>query len=70
MSAKDSMRSMYTDGTRCASKAELDQYRPSYANMMMRHMRYGLVPNSELAGEDRPESIAALYEASSKWLGI
>ena len=47
------MRSMYTDGTRCASK-----------------MRYGLVPNSELAGEDRPESIAALYEASSKWLGI
>lgn len=60
------MRSMYTDGTRCASKAELDQYRPSYANMMMRQMRYGLVPNSELAGEDRPESIAALYEASSK----
>lgn len=67
---KDSMRSMYTDGTFHASKAELDQYRPSYANMMMRQMRYGLVPNGELAGEDRPESVAALYEASSKWLGI
>ena len=67
---KDSMHSMYTDGTFHASKEELDQYRPSYANMMMRQVRYGLTPNGELAGEDRPESVAELYEESSKWLGV
>lgn len=67
---KDSMHSMYTDGTFHASKEELDQYRPSYANMMMRQVRYGLTPNGELAGEDRPESVAELYEESSMWLGV
>lgn len=67
---KDTMRSMYTDGTFHASKEELDQYRPSYANMILRQVRYGLSPNVELAGEDRPESIEAMYEESSKWLGI
>jgi len=38
--------------------------------MMMRQVRYGLTPNGELAGEDRPESVAELYEESSKWLGV
>lgn len=67
---KDSMRSMYTNGTFQASKEELAQYRPTYANMMLRQVRYGLTPNGELAGEDRPESIQAMYEESSQWLGI
>lgn len=67
---KDTLKSAYTDGTFNASREELEKYRPSYANMMMRQIHYGLTPNGELAGEDRPESVEAIYKKSSEWLGI
>lgn len=67
---KDSMASIYPDGTFRADPEELASYRPSYANMMLRQVHYGLSPNGELAGEDRPESVAAIYEKSSEFLGL
>lgn len=67
---KDSMVSAYSDGTFRADREELAKYRPSYANMMLRQVHYGLTPNGELAGEDRPESVAAIYEESSKFLNM
>lgn len=67
---KDTMRSAYTDGSFHASRKELEQYRSSYANMMLRQVRYGGIPNGELAGEDRPESILRLYRESSDWLEL
>ena len=39
---KDTLRSMYTDGTLHVAAEELARYRPSYANMMLRQVRYGL----------------------------
>lgn len=66
---KDSMISMYPDGPFSVDHDELASYRPSYAYMMLRQVHYGLSPNGELAGEDRPESVAAVYEESSKFLG-
>ncbi len=65
---KDTMRSAFTDGTFSADREELEKYRPTYANMMLRQVHYGGSPNGELAGEDRPESIEALYKESSAWL--
>lgn len=67
---KDTMASAYTDGTFRADRKELEAYRPSYANMMLRQVHYGLTPNGELAGEDRPESVAAIYEESSRFLSV
>lgn len=67
---KDTLQSAYTDGSFRASREELEKYRPSYANMMLRQVHYGLTPNGELAGEDRPESVEELYRESSNWLGI
>lgn len=67
---KDSMASIYADGTFRADREELASYRPTYANMMLRQVHYGLSPNGELAGEDRPESVAAIYEKSSAFLGV
>jgi len=67
---KDSMVSMYPDGTFSVDHGELDSYRPSYAYMMLRQVHYGLSPNGELAGEDRPETVADVYEKSSKFLGV
>lgn len=67
---KDTLQSIYTDGTFHADREELAKYRPSYANMMLRQVHYGLHPNGELAGEDRPESVEAIYEESSRFLGI
>lgn len=67
---KDSMFSAYTDGTFKASREELEQYRPSYANMILRQVHYGLTPNEALAGEDKPETIAQIYQKSSEFLGI
>lgn len=67
---KDSMASVYPDGTFTADREELASYRPSYANMMLRQVHYGLTPNGDLAGEDRPESVAAVYKVSSEFLGI
>lgn len=67
---KDTMKSAFTDGSFTASREELAQYRPTYANMMLRQVKYGGHPNGELAGEDRPESITQLYESSSNWLGV
>ena len=67
---KDTLQSIYTDGTFHADREELAKYRPSYANMMLRQVHYGLHPNSELAGEDRPESVEVIYEESSRFLGI
>ena len=65
---KDTMRSAYTDGTFSADRKELDSYRPTYANMMLRQVHYGGTPNGDMAGEDRPESVEKLYRESSKWL--
>lgn len=67
---KDSMVSMYPDGPFTVDHDELASYRSSYAYMMLRQVHYGLHPNGELAGEDRPESIAAIHDASTKFLGI
>ena len=67
---KDTMKSAFTDGTFHASREELARFRPTYANMMLRQVKYGGVPNGEMAGEDRPESVRKLYEESSRWLGI
>ena len=65
---KDTMRSVFTDGTFSADRKELETYRPTYANMMLRQVHYGGNPNGDLAGEDRPESIEKLYRESSVWL--
>lgn len=65
---RDTMRSAFTNGSFQASREELSQYRPTYANMMLRQVHYGGIPNGEMAGEDRPESIQKLYEESSAWL--
>ncbi len=65
---KDTMRSAYTDGTFSADREELNRYRPTYANMMLRQVHYGGTPNGDMAGEDRPETIERLYKESSRWL--
>lgn len=67
---KDTMVSAYANGKFTTTKEQLAQYRPTYANMMLRQVKYGGSPDGELAGEDRPESIIMLYEESSAWLGV
>lgn len=67
---KDSMLSMYPNGPFTVDREELASYRASYGYMMLRQVHYGLSPNGELAGEDRPESVTAIYEKSSQFLGI
>ena len=64
------MRSAYANGKFTTTPEMLAQYRPSYANMMYRQIRFGGNPNPNMIGDDRPETVAAMYEESSKWLGI
>lgn len=67
---KDTMRSVYADGTFCPAREELDSLRSSYANVMLLQKKYGRVPDSGLPGEDRPETVTALYNETSQWFGI
>ena len=67
---KDMMHSAYANGTFTTTPELLAPYRPSYANMMYRQIRYGGHPNPDMIGEDRPETVTAMYEESSAWLGV
>lgn len=67
---KDTMRSAYANGKFTTTPEMLSAYRPSYANMMYRQVRFGGNPNPDMIGEDRPETVAAMYAESSEWLGI
>lgn len=67
---KDMMHSAYANGKFTTTPALLDQYRSSYANMMYRQIRFGGNPNPDMIGEDRPETVEAMYAESSAWLGI
>lgn len=67
---KDTMFSIYTDGTFRADREELSKLRPSYCNLMLRRIKYGGHPDDTCAGEDRPDLVQALYEESSRWLGV
>ena len=65
---KDTMKSAFTDGTFHASREELARFRPTYANMMLRQVKYGGVPNGEMAGEDRPRaSGSSTRRAAAGW---
>lgn len=67
---KDTMFSYRPGGAFCPDRAELKALRPSYANVLLLQKRYGRTPDETLPGEDRPETVAALYEETSKWLGV
>ena len=67
---KDTMHSAYANGKFTTTPELLSAYRPSYANMMYRQVRYGGHPNPDMAGEDRPETVEAMYRESSAWLGL
>jgi len=49
---------------------ELAGYRASYRNMCYSLRLKGYQPSSELAGEDRPESVRAILEKVYGWLGV
>ena len=38
--------------------------------MMYRQIRFGGSPNPDMIGEDRPETVQAMYDESSAWLGL
>jgi len=67
---KDMMRSAYANGTFTTTPEMLAPYRESYSNTMYRQVRYGGNPNPDLIGEDRPETVKAMYADSSEWLGL
>lgn len=67
---KDTMGSMYADGSFRADRQELAAQRSSYANVMLLQRKYGRTPDDTLPGEDRPELVTALYEETSRWLGM
>lgn len=67
---KDTMFSIYPDGTFRPDRTELAQLRPSYANLMYRRIKYGGQPDNTCAGEDKPETVEKLYRESSIWLGV
>lgn len=47
---------------------ELSGYRPSYQGLCYVLARTGQTSDQDLPGEDRPETIAALYDEASAWL--
>ena len=67
---KDTMHSAYANGSFTTAPEDLAPYRPSYANMMYRQIKYGGHPNPDMIGEDRPETVAAMYAESSEFLGL
>ena len=67
---KDTMHSAYANGSFTTTPELLAPYRESYSNTMYRQVRYGGNPNPDLIGEDRPETVAAMYAESSEWLGV
>ena len=67
---KDTMHSAYANGSFTTTPEDLAPYRPSYANMMYRQIKYGGHPNPDMIGEDRPETVAAMYDESSEFLGL
>ena len=67
---KDTMFSYRPGGSFCPDREELISLRPSYANVILLQKRSGRTPDETLPGEDRPETVTALYEETSKWFGI
>lgn len=49
---------------------ELRRYRPSYRYLAWINERNGYVVNNDLAGEDRPETVAAILQATFDWAGL
>ncbi len=48
----------------------LTQYRPSYRNLSYSLHLKGYVVNHELPGEDRPETVSAIYQQHYAWAGL
>ena len=48
----------------------LASFRPSYRNLCYANYLKGYAPNSDLAGEDRPESVRAIFEDIYRWAGL
>jgi hypothetical protein len=48
--------------------ADLARHRPSYRYLSYLAERTGGEPTADLPGEDRPDSVAAVYESVSTWL--
>lgn len=67
---KDTMGSMYADGTFSPNRAELAAQRSAYANVMLLQKKYGRIPDDSLPGEDKPEIVDALYSKTSQWFSI
>ncbi len=49
---------------------QLAAYRPSYRNLCYSLHLKGYQPSLELAGEDRPETVKAIFEKIYLWLGL
>ena len=47
---------------------ELNTYRSSYKGISWSQTLTGRTPNPDLPGEDKPETIAAMYRAANEWL--
>ncbi len=45
-------------------------YRQSYRNLSYSLHLKGYEPSNELAGEDRPETVRAIFEKIYHWLGL
>jgi hypothetical protein len=69
---KDRMDPVFGDSKFKIPREELKKYRPINWNMAMRRGAFlGHISNSEQwAGADKPETIAHLYEESSRWIGL
>lgn len=48
----------------------LARFRPSYRNLCYSLVAAGYEPNDDLPGEDRPETVSALFEELYAWLGL
>jgi hypothetical protein len=51
-------------------ETQMAAYRASYRNLSYSLQQKGFEPSSELAGEDRPETVRAIYEKVYQWLDL
>jgi hypothetical protein len=69
---KDRMDTVFGDSGFSVPREVLEKYRPINWNMAYRRDVFngGLKNAEEWVGSDKPETLARLYEESSKWLGL
>jgi hypothetical protein len=51
-------------------ESQLAGYRPSYRNLCYSLHLKGYQPSNDLAGEDRPETVKAIFANIYDWLGL